>query len=104
MVSMCIVQLFTLHKEKLHRREKRRKPFLCTCHKKSHLSDAKAHFDKPGSFWIKMWTDESKMKLFGKNKERHEWQMKSAAFKEKQLLPTVKFGGGSMLLWGCVAS
>uniref|UniRef100_A0A674MX95 Uncharacterized protein n=1 Tax=Takifugu rubripes TaxID=31033 RepID=A0A674MX95_TAKRU len=25
-------------------------------------------------------------------------------FKEKHLLPTVKFGGGSIMLWGCVAS
>ncbi|XP_016146452.1 cap-specific mRNA (nucleoside-2'-O-)-methyltransferase 1-like [Sinocyclocheilus grahami] len=28
----------------------------------------------------------------------------NTAFQEKNLLPTVKFGGGSIMLWGCVAS
>uniref|UniRef100_A0A8C4RUW9 Uncharacterized protein n=1 Tax=Erpetoichthys calabaricus TaxID=27687 RepID=A0A8C4RUW9_ERPCA len=29
---------------------------------------------------------------------------KNTAFQEKHLLPTVKFGGGPIMLWGCVAS
>lgn len=29
---------------------------------------------------------------------------KKTVFQEKHLLPTVKFGGGSIMLWGCVAS
>ena len=30
-------------------------------------------------------------------------EAKNTAFLEKHLLPTVKFGGGSIMLWGCVA-
>lgn len=81
------------------------KPFLRTCHKQSRLSYSKAHLDKPASFWNKiLWTDKTKIELFGHNKERCAWRMKNTTFKEKHLLPTVKFGGGSIMLWGCVAS
>ena len=29
---------------------------------------------------------------------------KHTKFHEKSLMPTVKFGGGSIMLWGCMAS
>ncbi|KAI4882978.1 hypothetical protein NFI96_015782 [Prochilodus magdalenae] len=35
---------------------------------------------------------------------RYAWRKKNTALQEKHLLPTVKFGGGSIMLWGCVAS
>ena len=83
----------------------RQKPFLRTCHKQSRLRYAKAHLDQPASFWKKvLWTDETKIELFGHNKGRYAWRKKNTAFEGKHLLPTVKFGGGSIMLWGCVAS
>lgn len=95
----------TLHKEKLYGRVMRKKPFLRTRHKQSRLRYAKAHLDKPASSWNKvLWTDETKIELFGHNKGRYAWRRKNTAFQEKHLLPTVKFGGGSIMLWGCVAS
>ena len=61
----------TLHKEKPYGRVMRRKPFLHTRHKQSRLRYAKAHLDKPASFWNKvLWTDETKIELFGHNKGR----------------------------------
>uniref|UniRef100_A0AAY5K4S0 Transposase Tc1-like domain-containing protein n=1 Tax=Esox lucius TaxID=8010 RepID=A0AAY5K4S0_ESOLU len=51
----------TLHKEKLYERVMRKKPFLHTRYKQSHLRYANAHWDKPASFWNKvLWTDETK--------------------------------------------
>lgn len=95
----------TLHKEKLYGRVMRKKPFLHTRHKQSRLRYANAHLDKPASFWNKvLWTDETKIELFGHNKGCYAWRQKNTAFQEKHLLPTVKFGGGSIMLWGCVAS
>lgn len=95
----------TLHREQLYGRVMRKKPFLHTRHKKARLRFAKLHLNKPGSFWNKvLWTDETKMELFGHNKRRYAWRQKNTAFLEKHLLPTVKFGGGSVMLWGCVAS
>ena len=45
-----------------------------------------------------------KTELFSHNKGSYAWWRKNTAFQEKHLLPTVKFGGGSIMLWGCVAS
>lgn len=95
----------TLHKEMLYGRVMRQKPFLRTCHKQSRLRYAKAHLDKPASFWNKvLWTDETKIELSGHNKGWYEWRKKNTEFQDKHLLPTVKFSGGSIMLWGHVAS
>ncbi|KAI4881427.1 hypothetical protein NFI96_001440 [Prochilodus magdalenae] len=97
--------LRTLHKEMLYGRVMQRKPFLRPHHKLSRLRYAKAHLEKPALFWNKvLWTDETKIELFGHNKGRYAWRKKNTALQEKHLLPTVKFGGGSIMLWGCVAS
>ncbi|KAI4885686.1 hypothetical protein NFI96_017633 [Prochilodus magdalenae] len=88
----------TLHKEMLYGRVMQRKPFLRPHHKQSRLRYAKAHLDKV------LWTDETKIELFGHDKGRYAWRKKNTALQEKHLLPTVKFGGGSIMLWGCVAS
>ena len=61
----------TLHKEQLYGRVMRKKPFLHTRHKHARLRYAKAHLNKPDSFWNKViWTDETKIELFGHNKRR----------------------------------
>lgn len=64
----------TLHQEKLFGRLMRKKPFLSVRHKKSRMRYAKAHLDKPEAFWKKiLWSDETKMELFGQNKRRYAW-------------------------------
>ncbi|KAI4894645.1 hypothetical protein NFI96_001030 [Prochilodus magdalenae] len=94
----------TLHKEMRYRRVMQRKPFLRPHHKQSRLRYAKAHLDKQALFWNNvLWTDETKIELFGHNKGCYAWRKKNTALQEKHLLPTVKFGGGSIMLWGCLA-
>ena len=91
----------TLHKEQLYGRVMRKKPFLHTSHKHARLRYAKAHLNKPGLFWNKvLWTDETKVELFGHNKRRYAWRQKNTAFQEK----LGKIWWGSIMLWGCVAS
>jgi hypothetical protein len=44
-----------------------------------------------------LWSDETKIELFGQNAKHHIWSKTST-------IPTVKHGGGSggrILLWGC---
>lgn len=36
--------------------------------------------------------------------QRYVWRRKNKAYEEKNTLPTVKHGGGSIMLWGCFAS
>ena len=43
----------------------------------------------------------SVIEKFGHYKGRYAWRQKITEFQEKHLLPTVKFGGGSIMLWGC---
>ena len=48
-----------------------------------------------------LWTDETKLQLFGHNSRNHVWRKDGDAFKPKNTVPKVKFGGGSIMVWGC---
>ena len=41
-----------------------------------------------------LWSDETKIELFVLNAKRHVWRKPGT-------IPTVKHGGGSIMLWGC---
>uniref|UniRef100_A0A8C5QEC7 Transposase n=1 Tax=Leptobrachium leishanense TaxID=445787 RepID=A0A8C5QEC7_9ANUR len=95
----------TLRNEGLHARTPRRTPLLFPKYKKSRLQYAKSHVDKPQKFWDSvLWTDETKLERFGPMDQRYVWRRKNKAYEEKNTLPTVKHGGGSIMLWGCFAS
>lgn len=95
----------TLRNDGFHARTPRRTPLLTPKHKKSRLQYAKNHVDKPQRFWdTVLWSDETKLDLFGPMDQRYVWRRKNDAYKEKNTLPTVKHGGGSVMLWGCFAS
>lgn len=65
---------------------------------------AKQYLDKPEAFWeIVLWTDEVKMELFDHNHQKFGGK-KGSAFVEKNTLPAVQYGGGFIMLWGCVAA
>lgn len=94
-----------LYKYGLHGRVIRRKPLLRPHHKNQRLNFANEHIDKPDAFWKQvLWTDEVKIELFGRNEQRYVWRRKGTEFNEKNLCPTVKHGGGSIMLWGCIAA
>ena len=64
-------------------------------HKKVRQEFAKMHIDKPQSFWENvLWTDETKLELFGKSHQLYVHRHKNEAYKEKNTVPTVKHGGG----------
>uniref|UniRef100_A0A8C5M2G2 Transposase n=1 Tax=Leptobrachium leishanense TaxID=445787 RepID=A0A8C5M2G2_9ANUR len=95
----------TLRNEGLHARTPRRTALLSPKNKKSRLQYAKSHVDKPQKFWDSvLWTDETKLELFGPMDQRYVRRRKNKACEEKNTLPTVKHGGGSIMLWGCFAS
>uniref|UniRef100_A0A8C5LYF5 Transposase Tc1-like domain-containing protein n=1 Tax=Leptobrachium leishanense TaxID=445787 RepID=A0A8C5LYF5_9ANUR len=84
----------TLRNEGLHART----PLLSPKNKKSRLQYAKSHVDKPQKFWDSvLWTDETKLELFGPMDQRYVWRRKNKAYEEKNTLPTVKHGGGSIM-------
>ena len=61
-----------------------------------------AHGDKDRTFWrTVLWSDETKIELFGHNDHRYVWRKKGEACKPKNTISTVKHGGVSIMLWGC---
>ena len=50
-----------------------------------------------------LWTDETTVELFGGNTQ-HCVEKKGTAHQHQNLIPTVNYGGGSIVVWGCFAS
>ena len=73
--------------------------------KKARLRFATAHGDKDRTFWRNvLWSDETKIELFGHNDHRYVLRKKGQASKPKNTIPTVKHRGGSIKLWGWFAA
>ena len=48
-----------------------------------------------------IFSDESKFELFNTKKRSFVWRKPGTGLQNKHLNPTVKFGGGSVMVWGC---
>uniref|UniRef100_A0AAZ3RU29 Transposase Tc1-like domain-containing protein n=1 Tax=Oncorhynchus tshawytscha TaxID=74940 RepID=A0AAZ3RU29_ONCTS len=84
-----------LHQAGLYGRAARRKPLLSKRHMTVHLESTKRHLKDTQTMRNKiLWSDETKIELFGLNAKRHVWRKPGT-------VPTVKHGGGSIMLWGC---
>ena len=51
-----------------------------------------------------LWSDETKIELFGVNSKRYVWRKPGTAHHLPNTIPTVKHGGGSIMLWGCFSA
>ena len=91
----------TLKKKGFHAIHKVRKPFLSPKHKKSRLEFARRHKNWTVEDWKKViWTDETKINLFGSDGKLYRWKKKGFELTEHDIQKTVKFGGGHLMIWG----
>lgn len=78
------------------------------CPKKNiaaRLKFVKVHLNVPQRYWQDiLWADETTVELFGRNTQHHVWRKNGRAHQHQNLIPTVKYGGGSIMVWGCFAA
>ncbi|GFV82307.1 transposable element Tc1 transposase [Trichonephila clavipes] len=83
----------------------RKKPFINLQNQKKRLEFAKTHQLKTDNFWKKViFSDESKFNILGSDGHCTVWRKPNTVLDPKKLRPTVKHGGGSVMVWGCMAS
>ena len=83
----------------------RKTPLLTKRNIKARLVFANNFLSKPASYWNNViWSDESKIELFNHSHQRQVWRKKGEEFKPNNTIPTVKFGGGNIMVWGCFSS
>ncbi|GFW98994.1 transposable element Tcb1 transposase [Trichonephila clavipes] len=76
----------------------RKKPFISLQNQKKRLEFAKTQQLKTDNFWKKViFSDENKFNIFGSDGRHTVWRKPNTAFDPKNLRPTVKHGGGSVM-------
>ncbi|KAG2468331.1 TCB1 transposase, partial [Polypterus senegalus] len=90
-----------IHQSGLYGRVARRKPLLSKRHMAARLEFAKRHLKDSQTMRNKiLWSDGTKIELFGVNARHHVWRKPGTAHHQANTIPTVQHGGGSIMLWG----
>jgi Transposase/DDE superfamily endonuclease len=91
----------TLVKAGLFARRPCKKPFISAKNRKVRLQWAKDHLNWTKEDWKKiLWSDESKFNLFGSDGQKYVRRPVLKRYDKRYQLPTVKHGGGSVMVWG----
>ncbi|KAG2459227.1 TCB1 transposase, partial [Polypterus senegalus] len=94
-----------IHQSGLYGSVARRKPLLSKRHMAACLEFAKRHLKDSQTIRNKIiWSDETNIQLFGVNARRHVLRKPGTAHHQANTIPTVKHGGGSIMLWGCFSA
>ena len=79
-----------------------RKPLLSARNRKARLDFASEYRDWTVEQWRQvLWSDESSVELFDCRRRVYVRRRQGERFREECLVPSVKFGGGKLMIWGC---
>ena len=86
----------------LHARRPVKKPLISEKNRRARLAWAHAHLRYTRAQWRRiLWSDESKYNLFGSDGQKWVRRPEGTRYHPKYQLPTVKHGGGNVMVWGC---
>ena len=94
-----------LNRQNLHSFRMRKKPLL-----KKRSFRLRKLWAKRFRFWtVNQWrrvifSDETQINLFGNNGPQQCYRRKGQAYLAQNIQKTVKYGGGSIMVWGCMTS
>ncbi|KAI1002524.1 hypothetical protein K3495_g5679 [Podosphaera aphanis] len=93
----------TLKKAGLIAVVKKKKPKLTTKQKKDRLDFAMAHKYWTTDDWKRIvWSDETKINRLQSDGRSWTWKMRGRGLIEREVEETLKFGGGHIMIWGCI--
>ncbi|KIJ35406.1 hypothetical protein M422DRAFT_262369 [Sphaerobolus stellatus SS14] len=82
---------------------KKKRPYLSPKHRKARLTFALKCENWILEHWkCALWLDEIKINWFGSDGHKYVWKNKGGPLQEKDVESTVKFGGGHIMVWGCM--
>ena len=94
----------SLKTQGLYSASKIKKPLLTKIQKKKRLDFANAHISWTTSDWRQVvFSDESKINRNWSDGRRWCWKKKNS-LDENSVSGTLKFGGGSIMVWGCITA
>lgn len=89
----------------LHGRVPRKKPCISNANRLKRLTFAKNHLNTAQTFWDNViFSDESKFEIFGSKRRNKVWRSSNSELLPQNLTATVKHGGGSVMVWGCMSA
>jgi DDE superfamily endonuclease/Transposase len=82
---------------------KKKKPFLSAAHRRKRLAFAQKYREWTVEDWKRViWSDETKINRIGSDGKQWIWKQKGQGLVEREVQGTVKFGGGNIMVWGCM--
>ena len=81
----------------------KKKPLLSARHKREQLDFALTHQHWTVEDWKRVvWSDETKINHLGSDGRKWAWKKVGEGLSDRLVQGTVKFGGGSVMIWGCM--
>jgi len=95
----------SLRRSGLQSRVSKKKPLLSRKHRQARLAFARRYRNWTVEDWKRVvWSDESKYNVFGSDGRQYHWKKPGASLQSHHITPTVKHGGGSIFVWGCITA
>jgi len=82
---------------------KKKVPLLVSRHRRARLKWAQKYQHWTEEDWKRViWSDETKILLIGSDGRVYTWKEPGESLSDRTTTPTVKHGGGRIMVWGCM--